>query len=82
MTVQQQAQDMISNMSDESVRFLIDIIDHMSTDFIQGNRDVTTNNDKMVANRFGMGRDIITDPQGFDSWDHEIAELFIGGNNR
>ena len=75
MTIQQEAQNLISTMSDESVMFLMEVIRHLSPEFTDNG--VKKNN---CGSRFGMGKGTITDPEDFDKWDKEIEALFYGEN--
>lgn len=71
MTVQQQVCNRIINMSDEGAAFINEVIDNMNPVFLNGSTvDVTR--------RIGIGKGLIEDPEDFDRWSNEIADLFEG----
>ena len=75
MTIQQEAMQMIESMPDESVHFIVALIKKMAPEF----RGIETKGRTQdVSKRIGMGKGLINDPEGFDSWDDEIADLFEG----
>lgn len=84
MTVQQEAWNLIREMPDESVKFIIELIHNMTPAFRTGMKadgtDTTQAKQFDVSKRFGAGIGIITDPEQFEQWDKEIAELFEGGH--
>lgn len=74
MTIQQQTCNRILNMSDEGAAFINQVINNM-------NPILFVNEDNAAADitkRIGIGKGIIEDPEDFDKWDDEIADLFEG----
>lgn len=76
MNAHQEAYNLISKMPDESVRFLIDLINKMTPSFRTGSSETAQPD---VSQRIGTGRGIITDPVDFDRWDNEVNALLDGG---
>ena len=74
MTIQQQACNRILKMSDEGAAFINQVINNMNPAFFDNNSDVTVD----ITKRIGIGKEIIEDPEDFDKWDDEIADLFEG----
>lgn len=79
MTVQQQVCDRIVNMSDEGAAFINYVINNMNPVYLTRNTIIGTDKDSVdVSKRIGIGRGIIEDPEDFDKWNDEIADLFEG----
>ena len=76
MNAHQEAYNLISKMPDESVRFLIDLINKMTPSFRTGSSETAQSD---VSQRIGTGRGVITDPVDFDLWDNEVNALLDGG---
>ena len=79
MTVQQQVCDRIINMSDEGASFINQVINNMNPVFLTRKPVVELSKDAVdVSKRIGIGKGIIDDPEDFDKWNDEIADLFEG----
>ncbi|MCM1183207.1 MAG: hypothetical protein NC337_07520 [Roseburia sp.] len=79
MTVQQQVCDRIINMTDEGAYFINQVINNMNPVFLTGNSGKESGKDAVdVSKRIGIGKGIIEDPEDFDKWNDEIADLFEG----
>lgn len=79
MTVQQQVCARISNMTDEGVAFIEQVINNINPIFFVGKKSTKSDSEAMdVSKRIGIGKGIIEDPADFDKWDDEIADLFEG----
>ena len=76
MNVQQEACNLISKMPDESVQFLIELINNMAPAFRTGSQEMPKVD---VSQRIGAGKGIITDHPDFDKWDSEVSDLFGSG---
>lgn len=77
MTVQQEAYALIDSMPDESVKFIIELINNMKPSFVSKPETAATVN---TSNRIGIGKGIIEDPEDFDAWGDEMADLFEGSS--
>lgn len=69
MTARQEAYQLISNLPDDTVTFLVELLKRMSPSSLKSP-------DPGTPVRFGLGKGIITDPADFDLWDAEIAAMF------
>ncbi len=76
MTVYQEAYKLISQMPDESVRHLVNLLKSMSS--ASGMREGERNSVAPAPMRIGAGKGIIVDSPDFDKWDVEVAALFEG----
>lgn len=75
MTVQQQVCARIINMSDEGAIFINQVINNMNPVFFTGEDRPETAD---ISKRIGIGKNILEDPENFDKWSDEIADLFEG----
>lgn len=79
MTVQQQVCARIINMSDEGANFINQVINNMNPIFLTPKANTDYNADNIdVSRRIGVGKGLIEDPEDFDTWNDEIANLFEG----
>lgn len=82
MTVQQQVCARIINMSDEGAAFINQVINNMNPIFFtkaeNAKSSAKASESLDVSNRIGIGKGLIDDPEDFDKWDQEIADLFEG----
>ncbi len=79
MTVQQQVCNRIINMSDEGAAFINQVINNMNPVFLMGETAIEYDKTRIdVSKRIGIGKNIIEDPENFDKWNDEIADLFEG----
>lgn len=79
MTVQQQVCSRIIDMSDEGAAFINQVINNMNPVFFVRKHNTNLNTETIdVSKRIGIGKGIIEDPEDFDKWDNEIADLFEG----
>lgn len=79
MTVQQQVCARIINMSDEGAAFINQVINNMNPVFFTGKVEKKTVIEEVdVSKRIGVGKGILDDPEDFDKWDDEVADLFEG----
>ena len=69
MTVYQEAYQLISQMSNESVKHLVVLLKSMTR----------AHGAAQSAMRLGAGKGVIVDTPDFDAWDGEAAALFEGG---
>ena len=77
MTIYQEAYQLISQLPDESVRHLVNLLKSMTQTTVlehPGEKYDTT----QTPMRIGAGKGIIVDSPDFDKWDAEVAELFEG----
>lgn len=70
MTLQQEATNLISDLPDDSIRFIIEMIQRM--------KNPITVQKKTNALVFGIAEGKFAIPDAFDEWDAEIADLFEG----
>ena len=81
MTVQQQVCSRIIDMSDEGAAFINQVINTMDPVFFIRNHHTNLKTENIdVSKRIGKGKGIIEDPEDFDKWNDEIADLFEGAN--
>ena len=79
MTVQQQVCNRIINMSDEGAAFINQVINNMNPVFLMGETAIEYDKTRIdVSKRIGIGKNIIEDPENFDKWNDEVADLFEG----
>ena len=79
MTVQQQVCARISGMSDEGAAFINQVLNNMNPIFWTKNENTKIDTETIdVSKRIGIGKGIIEDPDDFDKWNDEIADLFEG----
>lgn len=79
MTVQQQVCARIINMSDEGAAFINQVINNMNPVFFTGKIEKKTDIEEVdVSKRIGVGKGMIEDPEDFDKWNDEVADLFEG----
>lgn len=79
MTVQQQVCARIINMSDEGAAFINQVINNMNSVFFTGKIEKKTDIEEVdVSKRIGVGKGMIEDPEDFDKWNDEVADLFEG----
>lgn len=71
MTARQEAYQLISKLPEDTVINLVELLKKIplaSMNASKGGKPV----------QFGLGKGLITDPDGFDLWDEEIAAMFEG----
>ena len=78
MTVQQQAYALIDNMSDEGVKYVIELIQNLKLSVF---KDESMDGYIDVSKRIGIGKGIIDVPEDFDKWNEEISDLLEGVND-
>ena len=71
MTARQEAYHLISKLPDDTVISLVELLKKMPPEVENASCSGT-------PIQFGLGKGLITDPDGFDLWDAEIAALFEG----
>ena len=77
MTVQQQVCSRIINMSDEGAAFINQVINNMNPVYLTRKADAEHDVNMVdISRRIGIGKGIIEDPEDFDKWNDEIADLF------
>lgn len=66
-------------MTDEGAAFIEQVINNMNPIFFVGKKCTLSDPETMdVSKGIGIGKGIIEDPEDFDKWDDEIADLFEG----
>lgn len=66
-------------MSDEGAAFINQVINNMNPVFLMGETAIEYDKTRIdVSKRIGIGKNIIEDPENFDKWNDEIADLFEG----
>ncbi|MDE7313088.1 MAG: hypothetical protein K2N87_15925 [Eubacterium sp.] len=75
MTIQQEATDLIYHLPDKNVQLLVEL---MRTMLSPAQNTAAPLKPADPSKRIGLGKGIINDPEGFDKWDLEVADLLEG----
>ena len=79
MTVQQQVAARVLNLSDEEAKLVEQLLNSLNPLLFTENEPARETINKVdVSRRFGAGKGIIRNTDEFDSFNNEIAELFMG----